>query len=435
MKYILSILLFCSQIVNATTYYVATTGNDGNPGTIGSPFLTWEHLASVLVAGDIAYIRGGTYTSGSAAGDDICVDWSGLNGTITDTIKIYNYPGEVPVMDLSDVLHTPGGVFGLLIQTCDYVHIKGLRITGLAQNPSGNAVEGMALWSCDNFLIENVTVDNIGGSAYTFLNCDNNLILNCDAHHCGDEFSGSPWDGANGFAITSSGNTSTGNTFRSCRAWWISDDGWDFFNTGGTATIDSCWSFWNGYEPGTFTTAGNGVGFKLGPGNGNTTTVIRFLNNNLAFHNRVFGFDENYNSTNKYPARLYNNTSYDNGAGTGGNGYNFISSDRVHIFINNVDYDNDNPPQINAESTETTNSWQGGITVTDADFNSVSSTGMNGARGSDGSLPVLNFMKLASTSDLRGAGTQVGYGLDLGCFQYPSEGLPNFIQRGRRVIN
>ena len=132
---------------------------------------------------------------------------------------------------------------------------------------------------------------------------------------------------------------------------------------------------------------------------------------------------------------LYNNTSYDNGAGTGGNGYNFISSDRVHIFINNVDYDNDNPPQINAESTETTNSWQGGITVTDADFNSVSSTGVNGARGSDGSLPVLNFMKLASTSDLRGAGTQVGYGLDLGCFQYPSEGLPNFIQRGRRVIN
>ena len=58
--------------------------------------------------------------------------------------------------------------------------------------------------------------------------------------------------------------------------------------------------------------------------------------------------------------------------------------------------------------------------VSNADFLSVSSTGMDGARGSNGSLPVTNFLKLATGSDLINAGTNVGYGTDVNWFPYQS---------------
>jgi len=54
----------------------------------------------------------------------------------------------------------------------------------------------------------------------------------------------------------------------------------------------------------------------------------------------------------------------------------------------------------------------------DADFLSVSSTGMDGARSIGGALPNTNFMKLAAGSDLINAGSDVGYGNDVNWFQY-----------------
>ncbi|WP_298486677.1 T9SS type A sorting domain-containing protein [uncultured Maribacter sp.] len=41
--------------------YVSKNGNDSNPGTLESPYLTISKAASVAVAGDIVYIREGTY--------------------------------------------------------------------------------------------------------------------------------------------------------------------------------------------------------------------------------------------------------------------------------------------------------------------------------------------------------------------------------------
>jgi len=53
------LLLFLNTF--ATDYYVAKDGNDSNPGTIDNPFLTITKAANVAVAGDIVYIRAGTY--------------------------------------------------------------------------------------------------------------------------------------------------------------------------------------------------------------------------------------------------------------------------------------------------------------------------------------------------------------------------------------
>src|SRR3990172_7987280 len=45
-----------------STYYVATTGNDANPGTSAAPFRNIQKAASTVVAGDTVKIKAGTYS-------------------------------------------------------------------------------------------------------------------------------------------------------------------------------------------------------------------------------------------------------------------------------------------------------------------------------------------------------------------------------------
>lgn len=47
----------------APTYYVATTGNDNNPGTADAPFQTLQKAANVVNPGDIVLVRDGVYTT------------------------------------------------------------------------------------------------------------------------------------------------------------------------------------------------------------------------------------------------------------------------------------------------------------------------------------------------------------------------------------
>jgi hypothetical protein len=54
------------------------------------------------------------------------------------------------------------------------------------------------------------------------------------------------------------------------------------------------------------------------------------------------------------------------------------------------------------------NSWQGGLSADDADFVSVDVNQLKRPRKSDGSLPDVDYLKLAPTSELRDAGVDVG---------------------------
>lgn len=53
-------LSYC-QILQATHYYVASTGDNSNTGTLASPFRTIQHAADIMTAGDTCYIRAGVY--------------------------------------------------------------------------------------------------------------------------------------------------------------------------------------------------------------------------------------------------------------------------------------------------------------------------------------------------------------------------------------
>ena len=69
----------------ASSYYVSTSGNDTNAGTLAKPFRTIQKGVSKLAAGDTLYLRGGTYAER--------VNISKSN------ITIAGYPGETAVIN------------------------------------------------------------------------------------------------------------------------------------------------------------------------------------------------------------------------------------------------------------------------------------------------------------------------------------------------
>jgi parallel beta-helix repeat protein len=70
------------------SFYVATNGNDANPGTQAQPFRTLSKAVSVLTPGDVLFVRAGSYTGSSQLGNIP----SGSSWSAPVTIKAF--PGE-----------------------------------------------------------------------------------------------------------------------------------------------------------------------------------------------------------------------------------------------------------------------------------------------------------------------------------------------------
>ena len=91
----ISILIFSViQLYSQTTYYVAPSasgGSNSNSGTtLAAPFETLQYAVNQLSAGDILYIRAGTYR------ETITIDEDGTSGNL---ITIENYNNEVVTID------------------------------------------------------------------------------------------------------------------------------------------------------------------------------------------------------------------------------------------------------------------------------------------------------------------------------------------------
>ncbi len=418
---ILALLCFISFKLSATTYYISPSGDDSRSAAQAQNISTpWRSLSkgwSALVAGDTLYVRGGTYiTSGN-------ISLNGKSGTASKHINIFNYPGEAPIFNWNGVV--PSSAFNCIsLSNVSYIHLKGIRVTNNPQTSSG-AFYNYGIYmnsNGNNCIFENIEADHIGGTGFGIGgNCNGNLLLNCDSHHNDDPKSTQgAHENSNGFELAC--NVSGVSTIvRNCRAWWNGDDGFDTFNGQNNVTYEGCWSFWNGYVPGTFTAAGDGNGWKIGQYPSLSTQVLRTITNCLAVGNRSFGFDQNFaDALHAFPCVLNNNTAYGNA-----NAGFFFSLNLLNTLKNNVSYGNAGGSQagaIGAGAVQANNSWNGGVTVNDADFQSVNSAGIDGPRQADGSLPNISFMKLASGSDLIDKGVNVslpflGNAPDLGAFE------------------
>ena len=65
--FVFAVMVFCflPSPLSATTYYVAPSGNDKNPGSDLKPFLTLQKAADSTFPGDVVIARDGVYTSSS----------------------------------------------------------------------------------------------------------------------------------------------------------------------------------------------------------------------------------------------------------------------------------------------------------------------------------------------------------------------------------
>lgn len=404
-------------VIESAEYWIASTGVDvdNDSGDSLHPFKSLNKAYSVAAPGDLIYVRGGTYTATQT--------WNTKSGAAGNYIRIWAYPGESPIFDFAA---TTFAVLtnGIAISGANYIWLKGLRVTNMNQPTDKSLTTGITIYQSNNCIVENCETDHIGGYGVTISKSNNTLVKNCDAHHCYDPNSSTPYDGANGFGITGTSNTSSGTIFRGCRAWLTGDDGFDLYGCSYPVTFDSCWAFWNGYES-DMSVVGSGNGFKLGPSTTNQTSSIRTVTNCLSFENSYSGYlcNNSGHPDGNYVSTMYNNVAYNNGTvEKGGRGFNFWASTYANVYKNNIDYDNYTAPAFGSGYTATNNTWNGGVTVSNADFSSVISTGMNGARKSDGSLPVLNFLHLVSGSDLIDSGVNVsipflGTAPDMGAFE------------------
>lgn len=388
-------------------YYLSPKGDDHKGlGTEVSPWLTLQRAWQVVKPGDVIYLKGGTYRY------DTSQRLRGKNGKSGLMIKIWAMPGEQPVLSPSDHYN---GTRGLDIHG-DYLHFKGFEITGYRQKSTSALYYGIVAENSNHLIFEQLKVHDNGFGLSIGSNSGDNLIVNSDFYRNADPKSSfgrnKPWGGADGITIRSS-NPSKINTIRGCRMWWNSDDGIDLFENQGTVIIEHCWSFWNGYEPGTFKPAGDGDGYKLGiTATDQSDHERRILRFNLSFENKARGFNQN---NARCITLLYHNTSFNNGnKGKAARSFDFWNGNAATVAKNNIDFNPSLSAAFNEKAVVIHNTFlkdgsdNTSFSVTRDDFLSIDSRGVDGPRQKDGSLPDLKFLKLRNGSDLIDNGTDIG---------------------------
>jgi len=429
------------------TVYLSANGNDATAdGSKEQPFYSLQKAVDLVAAGDSIILSGGTYRYNQRI--NIGTVGAPDGGTIVLTTK----NGERALLDFSQMALDPNNQ-GIRL-TGSYWYLYGLDIKGAGDNglliernkPTGgtpadiinNTQEGNhnTIEFCSFFDNKDTGLQLKNMAAY-------NRVINCDSYFNRDAEDGN----ADGFAPKLS--VGTGNYFYGCRAWNNSDDGWDgiLYDAGEgfaddmTTIYENCWAFNNGFLKDGSESKGNGNGFKLGGSGNNDRRHNALLIGCLAFDNLMKGFDQNHNTGDMM---LINCTGFANKYLKNKNHYTYrideeiLAPGKALTLTNCVAvWDGIADPSASAytplrlmQGIRTTNDFQ----TLHTDYISTDTTGVRSQRQADGSLPVIDFMRIKpGNTKLIDKGTAVesftfngepaaalpykGTAPDLGCFE------------------
>jgi parallel beta-helix repeat protein len=350
--------------VGPATIYVSPTGSDANNGrSSATPFRTIGKAASVAVAGDTVYVRGGTYNEYVAFYN---------SGTSTRPITFAAAPGEHVVINGSGRAPNPSNPYNnapLVRVAGSYVTVRDFEIQNAATY--GVYVTG------HNVTLDALNVHNTYEGGIMLYNTSSCIVQNSVVHDAYDYGQGG--DNADGIWLGWSGG---GHIIRYNNVYHNSDDGIDTWRSSSNQIYGNLVHN-NGQG-----SSGDGNGLKLGPGGSNT------VYQNASYDNRADGFTNNSASNNN----VYNNTGFRNG------GYNFDNYVYSNTYRNNISYSGSVHMQAAIQSS---NSWNLGIS--DPRFISTDPTAST-------------FLWLSSTSPAIDRGTNVGLpydgaAIDLGAYE------------------
>jgi len=269
----------------------ASPSGSGTSCTQTSP-CTMNTAISGARAGDVVFLRGGTYSLSSAFRVQV-------SGTSSNPLIIESYPGERAVIDGNYIDETRFSILS------NYVHLRNLDVTrmtrsgGVYVGGNYNLMEGVHAYNnrASGFMISHMSYPLEGSQQPYYVDKGSyNIIRNCIAHSNSDVDTSAAGGNADGISVPSG----EGNVVMNCLVYNNSDDGIDTWRSINTLVAFNIVHS-NGYGP-----SGNGMGVKAGgPWPSNGTIVMH----TISYNNKNVGFTQNSGAGVKF----YYVTSYNNG--------------------------------------------------------------------------------------------------------------------------
>jgi parallel beta-helix repeat protein len=284
------------------TYYTATNGKDGNPGTVDRPFPSIDRGLIALHAGDLLLVGGGIYQETLSSHVPGGTSWE-------QPVVVKSYPGQRAVIRPAPAtVHMTLPVINITYPWQRYIVFDALTIDAVG---AGYGIKIQAasdsLPNVDHIRLINCEIMNSAGQGvFVGDGQDSNEFINDQVHDNGTTRF------CHGFYVGS-----CRNLVRGCDIY--RNAGWGVHFYGGTDR-DNVITANRSHDNNHAQKDGPGFGIYSGPGN--------LLSNNIAWGNHD-GLDIAYDGTN---TRVYNNLFFDNR----GAAVNNDASGPGTIFKNNI---------------------------------------------------------------------------------------------------